>query len=368
MKLIANTTPAQDKFRLPAEFESRSSGYLIWPQRPDNWRNGGKPVQKMMVELARLLAQYQQTTVLVNESQYKNARAMLPDDVRVLEMSSDDAFVKDTGPFYLVNDSGQVRCVDFQFNAWGGLTDGLYFPWDKDNEIAIKLADVDNFAVYRNDMILEGCSIIVDGEGTLITTEDVVLSEGRNKNMTKKQAERIFADYFGAKKVIWLKEGFYLDEAGGDIDNLINFVQPGELVLSWTEDPDDPQAAISQAAYEQLTADTDAKGRKFKIHKLQLPAPQVLSMEEEQEVESINGMLPRNAGQRLTATYVNYITINRAIIFPEFDDPNDEVAKQQLVELYPDREVIGIKAREFLTGGGGIHTLVTSVPGGLKES
>ncbi|MCY9806011.1 agmatine deiminase [Lentilactobacillus senioris] len=368
MELVTNTTPAQDQFRLPAEFEPHQSGYLIWPQRPDNWRNGGKPAQKQLTQLAQILARYQATTVLVNESQYKNARAMLPNNVRVMEMSSDDAFIKDTGPFYVVNADGEVRCVDFQFNAWGGLTDGLYFPWDKDNEIAGKLADIDSLAVYQNPMILEGCSVIVDGQGTLITTEEVVLSEGRNKNMTKEQAEKIFADYFGAQKVIWLEEGFYLDEAGGDIDNLVNFVRPGELVLSWTDDPNDPQAAISQAAYEQLQQVTDAVGRKFKIHKMQLPTPQVLSVEEEQGVESINGMLPRNMGQRLTATYVNYITVDKAIIFPEFDDPNDELARQQLMNLYPKREVVGIKAREFLTGGGGIHTLVTSVPGNLKES
>ncbi len=327
MKLMS--TPKGDGFHLPAEFESKSEGFMIWPQRPDNWRDGGKPVQKVFVELASVLVKYQPMTVLVNESQYKNARSMLPSKIRVLEMSNNDAFVKDTGPLYLINENKDIRCMDFNFNAWGGLLDGLYFPWDKDNEITRKLADLYNQDIYKSDFTLEGCSIVTDGQGTLITTEEVVLSEGRNKGITKLEAENIMKKFLGVEKVIWLPEGFFMDEAGGDVDNVVNFIKPGEVVLSWTEDTTDPQYKISQKAFDILSKAKDAQGRKFIIHKMLLPEKKVvLSKEQANGVDPINGMLPRVEGQRLTATYVNYITLNEVIIIPEFNDVNDQKAKE----------------------------------------
>lgn len=361
MKLTS--TPAADGYRLPAAFEPNRAGYMIWPQRPDNWREGGKPVQRSFVKLAELLARDEFITMLVNQNQYQNARAMLPDSVRVIEMSNDDAFIKDTGPFYLVNDAGNLRAADFNFNAWGGLLDGLYFPWDKDNQIAQKLADLDGIDFYKHQRVLEGCSVMVDGEGTLVTTEEVILSEGRNKTASKAEAEQVFKDYFGAEKVLWLPEGFFLDEAGGDIDNMVSFVRPGEIVLSWTDDKTDPQYEISHAAFDKLVEMTDAKGRKLKIHRLQIPSQLLLTADEANGVDPINGMLPRVTNQRLTATYVNYITTNRSVIVPTFDDPQDEVALAQFRALYPDRQVIGFPTREILTGGGGLHTILLNVPG-----
>lgn len=358
------STPRKDGFRLPAEFEFQNEGFMIWPQRPDNWRNGGKTVQKEFVKLITLLAKYQPMTMLVNESQYKNARASLPSNIRVLEMSSNDAFIRDTGPLYLKNKQGEIRCMKFNFNAWGGLLDGLYFPWDKDNEVASKLADLYHQDFYQDDFTLEGCSVLTDGEGTLITTEEVVLSEGRNKGINKQIAEEKFKEFLGIEKVIWLPEGFFMDEAGGDIDNILNFVKPGEIVLSWTEDQSDPQYQISKNALEILSSVTDAKGRKLIIHKLDLPQNKVeLSKDQAYGVDPINGMLPRVEGQRLTATYVNYITLNKVIIVPEFGDFNDKIAQKQLASYYPDRKVIGFAANEILTGGGGLHTIVLTMPG-----
>lgn len=361
MKLT--TLPVEDGFRLPAAFEENQAGYMIWPQRPDNWRDGGKPAQHAFAKLATLLAEHEPITMLVNEDQYQNARSMLPDKVRVIEMSSNDAFIKDTGPFYLINNQGTVRIADFNFNAWGGLLDGLYFPWDKDNELTEKIAGLNRLDYYHHDRVLEGCSVTTDGEGTILTTEDVILSEGRNANASKEEAEQVFHDYFGAEKIVWLPEGFFLDETGGDIDNMVSFVRPGELVLSWTDDQTDPMYGICRRALEVLEHATDARGRHFKVHQLQLPAQLLLTEEEANGVDPINGMLPRTANQRLTATYVNYITTDHIIVMPKFDDPQDSVAHQQLAELYPDREIIDFPAREILTGGGGLHTILLSVPG-----
>lgn len=360
--------PIDDGFRIPGEFENQSRCFIVWPQRPDNWREGGKPAQKSFACLAEKLANIEKVTMLVNEDQYENARNKLSSNIRVVEMSSNDAWMKDFGPFYVINDKGKVRSVIFQFNAWGGLLDGLYFPWDKDNQVALKVSDLENLDYYKvNDFVLEGCAVHVDGQGTLIATEDVVLSEGRNPGILKASAETFFHDYLGIKKTIWLPHGYFMDETNGDIDNMINYVAPGEIVLTWTDDKTDPQYPISLNAFNILSNSVDARGRKLIIHKLQMPKPLTLSREEANGVDPINGRLPRIPGQRLTASYVSYITTNEALIVPEFDDPQDEIAKKQLAILYPGRKIIGLAAREFLIGGGNIHTIVGEVPGKLVK-
>lgn len=352
---------ANERFRLMAEFEPTSESFLAWPERRDNWRDGGKPAQVMFRKLAELIAQYQPVTMLVSREQYQNAYYQIGQKTKVVEMSFDDVWLKDTGPFYITN-GREIKAVDFKFNAWGGLLDGLYFPWDQDDLVAQKVLDLQAIDYYKAELILEGCAILVDGEGTMIATEEVVLSEGRNINLDKNKIEKIFRHYFGIEKVIWLQDGYFMDETGGDIDNMVNFIAPGEIVLTWTDDRTDPQFEISQRAYDILSSATDAKGRSFRIHKMQMPAPLYLTDEEAHGVDPINGRLPRNAGRRLTATYVNYITLTDVIIMPWFNDPQDAVAQEELQGLYPSRQILTIPVREFLNGGGGLHTLVINTP------
>lgn len=358
---IKNSTPRHDQFKMTAEFEKQRESFMIWPERQDNWRNGGKPVQKAFTKLAQIIAKYQPVTMLVNQDQYQNAHQKLNGIARVVEMSSDDAWAKDVLPIY-INRNHEVRAANFTFNAWGGLIDGLYFPWDKDDQLAQKVADFMGIDYYSSKIVLEGCTLMTDGEGTIITTEDVLLAEDRNANMSKKFMETILEEYLGAEKIIWLKHGYFLDETGGDIDNMINFVRPGEIVLTWTDDQNDPLYPACQEALQILSQATDAHGRHFKIHKMQVPAEQRLTKKETKGLDLVNGLMPRAIGQRLTATYVNFITINNAVIFPTFNDPQDQYAEKQLIKLFPDRDVIGFPVREILIGGGGLHTIVNNLP------
>ncbi|WP_235972076.1 agmatine deiminase family protein [Limosilactobacillus urinaemulieris] len=194
---------------------------MIWPERQDNWRNGGKPAQKAFTELAKIISQFQPVTMLVNEDQYLNAKEKLAGIARVVEMSNNDARAKDVLPIY-INRGHDIRAVNFSFNAWGGLVDGLYFSWDFDDQLAGKVADLEKIDYYSEKTVLEGCSIITDGEGTIITTEDVLLAEDRNQNPSKTFMEAILKEYLGAKKIIWLKHDYFLDETDGDIDNMVN--------------------------------------------------------------------------------------------------------------------------------------------------
>ena len=362
------TVPKTDGFRMPGEFEKHAGTYIIWPERPDNWRLGAKPAQKVFTEVASVIGKYEPMTVIASRAQYSNAREMLPSYVRVVEMSNDDSWVRDCGATFLVNDKGNRRAVDWCFNAWGGLVDGLYFPWDQDDKIANKMCELERVDSYRlDDFILEGGSIHVDGEGTCMVTEECLLSEGRNSHLTKEEIEKVLCDYLNCEKVLWIPRGIYNDETNGHVDNMCNFVRPGVVVLAWTDDINDPQYERSVEAYEYLSNEVDAKGRKLEIHKLHIPSPILITKEESEGVDAVDGTLPRQEGDRMAASYVNYYTGNGFVALPVFGDPMDKNAVKVLSELYPDRKIETVYAREILLGGGNIHCITQQVPKGCEK-
>lgn len=358
------TIPKEDGFRMPGEFETHKSCFMIWPERPDNWRFGGKYAQKVFTLVAKAISKFEPMTVLVNRDQYNNALHMLDSNIRVVEMSNNDSWVRDSGPTFLINDrTKEIRGVDWTFNAWGGLVDGLYFPWDQDDMIAKKICSLENRDRYRlDDFVLEGGSIHVDGEGTLITTEECLLSESRNPNFSKEEIEKKLCDYLGVEKVIWLKSGIYNDETNGHVDNICCFVKPAEVLLAWTDDKHDPQYSISEENLAILGNATDAKGRKLNVHKLYTPSPILITKEESEGVDAVDGTLPRYKGDRLAASYVNFYIANGGIVMPIFNDPNDAKAIDLLQKCFPDREITTIYAREILLGGGNIHCITQQQP------
>ncbi len=357
------STPKKDGFRMPGEFEPHEGTWILWPERPDNWRLGAKPAQEAFVQVAEAISQFEPVTVAVSKRQYDNAVNSLPDCVRVVEIANDDAWVRDCGPTFVVNGSGEVRGVDWEFNAWGGLVDGLYFPWDQDDRVAHKICEIERKASYRsNGFVLEGGSIHVDGEGTLYTTEECLLSEGRNAHMTKDEIEATLKEYLNLEKVIWLKKGIFNDETNGHVDNILCVVKPGTVMLAWTDDESDPQYEISAENLRILESSTDAKGRAIEVIKMRLPKPVLITEEESVGVDAIEGTLPRLAGDRLAASYVNFYIANGGIVFPLFGDPNDEKARETLEAAFPGRKVVGVPAREILLGGGNIHCITQQQP------
>ena len=176
MSKTLDSNPRRDGYRMPGEFEPHAGCWLLWPERPDNWRLGAKPAQQTFATLAAAIAASEPVTVGVSAAQFARARRLLPAAVRVVELSANDAWVRDTGPTFVVNDRGGVRGVDWRFNAWGGLQGGLYFPWDRDEAVAQKIIEIEGCDRYRAPFVLEGGSIHVDGQGTLITTEECLLN------------------------------------------------------------------------------------------------------------------------------------------------------------------------------------------------
>ena len=364
---IFKSIPKEDGFYMPAEFESHEGCIMIWPERADSWHYGAVAARKAFTEVATAIAKSENVTICTSENQYDNARKMLPSHIRVVEMSSNDSWARDYAPTFVKNTHGEIRGIDWYFNAWGGLVDGLYFPWDKDNKMARKLCDLYNIDTYNAmHFVCEGGSIHVDGDGTAIVTEACLLSSGRNPQMTKNDIAKTLEDYLGVSKVIWLKSGIYNDETNEHVDNICAFVSPGEVVLAWTEDTSDPQYEMSKSCYDILISQTDAKGRKIVIHKLPLPSPIYMDEEECAGLENMDGEPTRVVGERLAASYINFYISNGAIVMPKFNDPMDSISKQKLQELFPTREVIQIYARDILIGGGNIHCITQQIPKGGK--
>ncbi len=362
MPKLLSSTPRADGFRMPAEWEKHSGCWMLWCQRSDTWRNGGKPGQRAFVEVATAISQFEPVTMGVNADQYENARAMLPSQVRVIELSNDDSWMRDCGATFVVNDNGAVRGVDWVFNAWGGLEKMMYFPWDKDALIATKMSEIEGVDYYRSILVNEGGSIHTDGQGTLLTTESCQLNPNRNPKLSRTEIETQLQDYCGIEKIIWLEQGVFEDETDGHIDNLCCFVRPGVVALTWTDDKNDPQYERSAAAYDLLMSVTDAQGRSLEIHKIHQPNPMYMTQEEAHGLDVVNTAFLRPEGERLAGSYINFYIANGGIIMPQFDDEYDAPAMQTLAELFPNHKVVGITAREILLGGGNIHCITQQQP------
>jgi agmatine deiminase len=292
---------------------------------------------------------------------YERCRSLLPPSVRVVELPADDAWMRDVGPTFVI-DGGGRRGVDWEFNAWGGHQGGLYSSWERDAEVASGVLEIEGAERYRAPLVLEGGAIHVDGEGTLLSTEECLLNPNRNPDLTREQIERHLRDYTGAEKVVWLGRGVHADETDGHVDNLACFARPGVVLLSWAEDESDLQGAISREALERLDAASDARGRPFEVVRLPSPGPLTMTAAEASGVEPGPGTQPRCAGDRLAASYVNFYLANDRVLMPLLDERHDEEAAEILRGCFPEREVVGVPAREILLGGGNVHCITQQVP------
>jgi agmatine deiminase len=357
-----DTTPAADGFRMPAEWEPHAGCWMAWPERPDNWRLGAEPAQRAFAAVASAIAASEPVTMAVSDGQFERARAALPDAVRLVELSTDDAWLRDTGPTFVVDGAGARRGVDWRFNAWGGLEGGLYFPWDRDERVAAKVLEVEGDGRYWAPLVLEGGSIHVDGEGTVLTTEECLLNSNRNPELDRAAIEAALHAHLGTEKVVWLGDGVFGDETDGHIDNLACFARPGVVMLTWVADPNDPQHAASREALERLEAATDARGRAFEVIKLPAPGPLTATKDEASSVEVVVGTQPRRGGDRLAASYANFYIGNSRVVFPLLDPTRDDEAAAIIAATFPDHEPVGVPAREILLGGGNIHCITQQIP------
>ncbi|MBB6460419.1 agmatine deiminase [Flammeovirga kamogawensis] len=364
MSQLLNTTPKQDGYYMLAEWTMHTRTWMHWPERTDTWRLGAKPGQEAYVRVAKAIAEFEPVTVCASNTQFENASAMLSHpNIRVIELTQDDAWMRDSGPTFLVNGKGGLRGVDWKFNAYGGTFNGLYSPFDHDDQVAHKVLSIENADRYRTEkFVTEGGSIHTDGEGTVMIVEEVFMNPGRNPGLSREEMEEYLKEYLNVEKVLWVPRGIYNDETPGHIDNMAFFIRPAEVVLAWTDDENDPQYDRSLEAYNYLSTTTDAKGRKITVHKLPVPSPMLTSLEDIEGIDVSETAKNRQKGDRLAGSYINCLICNGGIILPKYGDDNDDVAAKILQDLMPDHRVVQVDAREILLGGGNIHCITQQQP------
>lgn len=358
MTQTLRSTPAADGFWMPAEFSGHAGCWMLWPERPDNWRRQAAPAQEAFAAVAGAIARFEPVTVGVSAAAYASARAQLPATVRLAELSSDDAWMRDVGPTFLVNAAGEVRGTQWRFNAWGG----LYRHYERDRSVAQKVLELAGCARYCAPLVTEGGALHVDGQGTALVTEESLLDRRRNPGIARARIETLLKRYLGATQVIWLARGLIDDETRGHIDNLACFARPGEVCLTWPQDERDPQLHICEDALHRLLDARDARGRRLRVHRIPAPPPLYLSAREARGILPRPGIRPLRAGQRLAGSYVNFYLANGALILPLLDSRTDGAARRALQRVFPQRRILGVPAREILLGGGNIHCITQQQP------
>lgn len=364
MRISRDDYPEKDGYYMPGEFEEHEGTLMIWPERPGSWGKNQTAAYEAFSKIANYIGLHEKIWMLVSEAQRDNAKKYLEKYVDLLVLPTDDAWARDTGPTYVINPSGGRRGIDWCFNAWGGKVDGLYATWDKDQRVAGFVCDRTGDDIYdATHFVLEGGSIHSDGQGTVIVTEECLLSEGRNPGMSKTEIENELKKYLGAKTIIWLPWGIDNDETNGHVDNICAFVQPGHVILAYTEDENHPQYEKSRAAYEVLENSVDAMGRMLKITLLPMPSKVICTTKEEIENYIFEeGEDERFVGEHLAASYANFYIANGIVLVPQFGDDNDRRALEVLGSVFEDREIIGIDSRCVLSGGGNIHCITQQIP------
>ena len=366
---LQNSKEIPAGIRFPGEFEPHEGTLMVWPERPGSWGKDSSGAERAFTDIIEALLEVEKVWLIVSPKAAPAVRERFAGQERltIIEAETDDSWARDIGPTFVFSKEGRLA-VNWSFNAWGGEVDGLYASWEKDDRLARTFAAaIGNEVLDAAPFVLEGGSIHTDGEGTLMVTESCLMSAGRNPSLTKAEIEERLKTYLGATKVLWLPRGIYMDETNEHVDNVAAFIKPGEVVLAWTDNREDPQYELSAQDLAYLEGETDAKGRKIKVRKLPIPdVPVCCSARDIDNYVFEPGEDAREAGERLAASYLNFYFANGIALVPQFGGENaesDARAVKILAELCPERRIVPISARDILLGGGNIHCITQQVPG-----
>jgi len=373
--LAKSTKPEQTAYRFPAEWSAHAATWLAWPHERSDWPGKFQPIPWVVAEIVRYLARHERVELIVqDEAEETRARSVLSradaliepnkitltDEgrgVRFHRWPTDRIWTRDSGPIFVtapnardketgdIEDTELILPIDFRFNAWA-----KYDNWKFDNQLpqliakvlklqAVKAETTNNDKPYH--FVLEGGSIDTNGRGTLLTTEECLLSpvQQRNPGLSREQIEQTLSNYLGLKKIIWLDRGIAGDDTHGHVDDITRFVSEDTVVTVVEPNKSDPNHDPLAENLHRLKAATDQDGRKLKIVELPMPAPVIFR------------------GQRLPASYANFYIANGVVLVPIFNDANDRVALNILSDLFPTRNVVGIYCRDLVWGLGTIHCM-----------
>jgi agmatine deiminase len=357
----AKHLPAPQGYRMPAEWEPHESTWLAWPHFRDDWPGKFEPIPWVYAEIIRNLARHERVDLIVNDASSENrARAVLEkagalsgtlaDNIRFHRWRTDRVWTRDSGCIFLTPTSQQseseIVALHFQFNAWAKYPNYSFDEKNGERMAKAAAARVVQPFTEKHRVVLEGGSIDVNGGGTLLTTEECLLSttQQRNPSMDRAAYEQMFADYFGIRSVIWLDSGIAGDDTHGHVDDITRFVAPNTVVTMIEQNEQSENYAPLHANLGRLKGARMDDGQKLEIIELPMPHPVLFE------------------GRQLPASYANFYIANGAVLAPVFNDPNDRVALNTLAQLFPTREIVPIYSGDLIWGFGALHCMTQQQP------
>jgi agmatine deiminase len=341
-------TPAALGFRLPAEWEPQAAVWLSWPHRRSTWPGRFETVPPAFARLVAAISRFEEVHVNAALRLQPRARRLCAeagaDLARIMfhDHPTDDAWCRDHGPIFVKHRrTGEVALTDWRFNAWGG----KYRSFDHDDAIPGHVARALGLRRFRRDMILEGGSIDGNGRGLLLTSEQCLLNPNRNPELSRTDIERALREMLGVRRVLWLGEGIAGDDTDGHVDDVARFFRADAIVAAMEPDPRDANHRPLCDVWERLESFRTPAGKRFEL--VPLPMPRAFGFE----------------GQRVPASYANFLVINGAVLVPTFRQPKrDAEARAVLTACFPGREVIPVDCRDLIWGLGAIHCLTQQQP------
>ena len=343
-------TPRELGYHMPAEWEPHEATWLSWPHKEESWPGAFDLVPEIFVEITRRLAESELVRINVADADFAERVMTLlrnggvnTDAVRFHFNPTNDAWVRDHGPIYVVRDGHGIReraINDWGYNAWGD----KYPPYDLDDVIPTRIAEEMNEVLFQPDIVMEGGSLDVNGRGTLITTEACLLNPNRNPRLNRGQIEQYLKDYLGVTDILWLGDGIVGDDTDGHVDDLTRFVAPDTVVTVIEDDPRDENYEVLIENYERLRRMKDQGGAPLRLIKLPMPGP----------VHFENCRLP--------ASYANFYIANQSVLVPTYRHANDAKACEILQRCFPGHRVVGIDCVNLIWGLGSIHCVTQQQP------
>ena len=336
--------PVRDGYVMPAEWAPHARTWMCWPCRTEVWggAEGLLRAKQAYARVARAVSSFEPVTMVVRPQDAAEARLACAGKVQIFEAALDDSWSRDMGPTFLIGPDGKRAGVSWHFNAWGN----KYHPYADDAALGGKILGEAGVRAYRGPLVCEGGAIHVDGEGTLLTTEQCLLNVNRNPNLDRQQVEERLALFTGARRVLWLGEGFSDDETDGHVDNIACFAEPGRVIVGVPSSKSHPDYEPVLEAIRRLSEARDAEGRPLEIVEIAQPKKSKADFR----------------GRPLQASYINFYLCNGGLVMPAFDDPHDERARDALAECFPGRDILQIDALDIVEGGGGIHCITQQEP------
>jgi len=333
---------------MPAEWEPQVAVWLSWPHKRASWPGKFRPIPAKFAEIAAVISRHEEVRINAAPALIPRARVLVQragavmERVRFFPHPTDDAWCRDHGPIFVRNDrTGEVALTDWKYNAWGG----KYPPFRLDNLIPPRIGRALGLRRFEKNMVLEGGSIDVNGEGLLLTTEACLLNPNRNPSLSRAEIEQALRDYLGVHTILWLGDGILGDDTDGHVDDLSRFFRADGIVTAVESNPRDPNHPILRENLERLRSLRTPAGRKFRIVELPMPRPAYCD------------------GQRLPASYANFLVINGAVLMPAFRQPRrDREAAEVLASCFPGREVIPIDCLDLVWGLGTLHCISQQQP------